>query len=186
MSDVSFFYPSPRPPLYDLVRKFSDWRRRKHMCASITKVAFASAALTLFAGSAGAQTVHVEDIRVQLFYENSGVLSEALTKIKDLTLWNTIIGEGSAKGPATSFLISVVLRGKPASFVKAERVVVTVFDESKKAKIVQRRFDSFSFDDEGRVIKPVFVEDNTCTPIRITARSKGDTKTITMPFKCGE
>jgi hypothetical protein len=150
------------------------------------EVVFALFALTLLVEPASAQAVHVEDIHVQLFYERSGVLSEDFTKVKDPSFWNTIIGEGIAKEPANSLLVSVVLRGKPASSVQSESVVVTVFDESKKTKILERRFDRLLFGDDGRVVKPVFVENRTCTPIRISARSKTNTKTITVPFKCGE
>jgi hypothetical protein len=152
----------------------------------IKKGACALFAFTLPVEPASAQAVNVEDIRVQLFYERSGTLSEDFTKVKDVSFWNTIIGEGIAKEPANSFLVSVVLRGKPASFVESERVVVTVFVESKKSKVLQRRFDSFLFGDEGRVVKPVFVENQTCAPIRISARSKANTKTMTLPFKCGD
>jgi hypothetical protein len=156
------------------------------MLFATKEVALALIALALVFEPATAQSVRVEDIRVQLFYEHSGTLSDDLTKVKDLSLWNTIISEGIAKEPADSFLVSVVLRGKPASFEQSERVVVTVFDESKKSKVLQRRFDSFLFGDEGRVVKPVFVENRTCMPIRISARSKSNAKTINLPFKCGE
>ncbi len=44
-------------------------------------------------GAAAAQAVQVENIRVQLFYENSGQLSDDLTKKKNLALWNTISGK---------------------------------------------------------------------------------------------
>jgi hypothetical protein len=164
----------------------------KHMGAKakdgsiIKNVTFVLFALAFLAERAKAQPVIVEDIRVQLFYESTGKLSADLAKVKDVSFWNTIIGEGFAKEPANSFLVSVVLRGKPASFVNSERVVVTVFDESKKSKALQRRFRSFLFSDEGLVVKPVFVENQTCAPVRISAQSKANTKTITLPFKCGE
>src|SRR5262245_25645280 len=85
----------------------------------VTSVLFV---LTLFVEPASAQAVHVEDIRVQLFYERSGKLSEDFTKVKDVSFWNTTIGEGTAKEPANSFLVSIVLRGKPTSFVDSESI----------------------------------------------------------------
>jgi hypothetical protein len=68
----------------------------------------------------------------------------------------------------------------------SEIEAVLLYDESKKTKVLERRFDSLLFGDDGRVVKPVFVENRTCTPIRISAQSKTNTKTITVPFKCGE
>jgi hypothetical protein len=149
-------------------------------------VLFGFFTLALLVGPVHAQAVHVEEIRVQLFYEHSGALSEDFAKTKDASFWNTIIGEGSAKEPANSFLVSVVLRGKPNSFVQSESVVVTVYDESKKSRVLERRFGGLAFGDDGRLVKPVFIENRTCAPIRISARSNANTKTITVPFKCGE
>ena len=70
------------------------------MAILITGIASALSALTLLVASASAQPVSVENIRVQLFYERNGELSEDITKVKDIILWNTIIGEGYAKQPA--------------------------------------------------------------------------------------
>jgi hypothetical protein len=152
----------------------------------IKDVVFGFFTLALLVGPVHAQAVHVEDIRVQLFYERSGVLSEDFAKTKDASFWNTIIGEGSAKEPANSFLVSVVLRGKADSIVHSESVVVTVYDESKKTKVLERRFGDLLFGVDGRLVKPVFIENRTCAPIRISARTNANTKTITVPFKCGE
>jgi hypothetical protein len=147
---------------------------------------FALAAPYLLIGIANAQTAQIEDIRVQLFYERSGTFSEDLTKLKKISLWNTIIGEGDAKEPANSFLVSVVIQGKPESLVKRESVAVTVFDKAKKSMVMQRRFDGLLFGKDGRLVKPVFVENRTCAPLEITARSKSGVKTVTLPFACGE
>ena len=135
---------------------------------------------------ASASGLKIEDVRVQLFYENSGTLSEDLTKMKNVALWNTIIGEGDAREPANSFLVNVVLSGKAGSFDHTEKLVVTVFDETIKKSVVQKTFSSFLIEKSGRVIKPVFVENRTCSPIRITAKSKNSTRTIRLSFDCGE
>jgi hypothetical protein len=160
---------------------------RSHMIAFLNRaLIFALAAPCLLIGIASAQTAEIEDIRVQLFYERSGTLSEDLTKLKKVSLWNTIIGEGDAKEPANSFLVSVEIRGKPESFSKRESIAVTVFDKAKKSMVMQRRFDGLLFGKDGLLVKPVFVENRTCAPIEITARSKSGVKTVTVPFACGE
>jgi len=71
--------------------------------------------------TAAAQTATIEDIRVQLFYAYSGTLSDDLTKRKDLVLRNTMIGEGGAKEPANSFLVSVVVKGQSEAFDRMRR-----------------------------------------------------------------
>src|SRR6266481_247918 len=147
----------------------------------------AVAAMVCFASLsvAAAQTVHIEDIRVQLFYENTGLLSDDFTKKKNLDLWNTTIGEGGSGGPARSFLASIVLRSKPNSFLKQE-VVVTVMDDRKKVKLMERRFNGLLFDKEGQLVKPVFVENRTCSPTTISAGINKSTKQVALPFECGE
>jgi hypothetical protein len=160
---------------------------RSYMIAFLNRVLlFALAAPCFLIGIANAQTAQIEDIRVQLFYERSGTLSEDLTKLKKVSLWNTIIGEGDAKEPANSFLVSVEVRGKPESFNKGESIAVTVFDKAKKSMVMQRRFDGLLFGKDGRLVKPVFVENRTCAPLEITARGKSSVKTVTLPFACGE
>ncbi len=87
-------------------------------------LAFSFPLVCAVAYPANAGGLKVEDILVQLFYENSGTLSEDVTKMKTVRLWNTIIGEGHAREPANSFLVSVVLSGKAGSFDHTEKLVV--------------------------------------------------------------
>jgi hypothetical protein len=148
-------------------------------------LALSAAAWLASLAAAAAQTVQVEHIRVQLFYENSGQLSDDLTKKKDLALWNTIIGEGDSGGPATAFLASVVLKSKPSSLVKRE-VVVTIMDDKKKAKVMERRFGGLSFGKDGLLVKPVLVENRTCSPTNISVSTGTSTKSVALPFECGE
>jgi hypothetical protein len=148
-------------------------------------IILAAAAFLTASAAAETQTVHLDDIKVQLFYEDSGLLSDDLTKKKDMALWNTIIGEGSSGGPAKSFLASIVLRSEPNSFLKQE-VVVTIVDDRKKVKLMERRFGRLWFGKDGRLVKPVFVENRTCNPTTITVSIKRDSKQVTLPFECGE
>lgn len=148
--------------------------------------ATATFALAAAVSPANAQAVQVEDIRVQLFYEHNGSLSDDLTKQKNLSLWNTIIGEGDAKGPSSAFLVSVVLRSTPEKFVKQASVSVTIVDAKKKSKLLERRFDGLAFGKDGRTVRPVFVENRTCAPTTIVAKAGASEKSVTLPFQCGE
>lgn len=144
-----------------------------------------AAATCLPSQARAAEAVQVEDIRVQLFYEDSGQLSKDLTKKKDLALWNTIIGEGDSGGPARSFLASIVLRAKPNASVKGE-AVVTVTDDKKKVRVMERRFSQLNFEKNGLLVKPVLVENRTCSPTSITVSVGKSTKSVALPFECGE
>ena len=142
----------------------------------------------LSAQLAAAQSATVEDIRVQLFYEYNGTLSDDLTKRKDLTLLNTMTGEGAAKQPANSFLVAVTVAGQPDTFDKAAALTVTVTTDGKrKARVAEKAFGSgILFGPEGKVVKAMFVHDSVCAPLLVTAKLKsGAAKTFSLPFKCG-
>jgi len=136
--------------------------------------------------AASAQSIKIEDIRAQLFYENKGTWSFDLTKRPDAALWNTMIGEGDAGGSANSFLVSVVLRSKPDSFVENGNVLVKIIDDNKKKTIVEHRFGSLYFGEGGLLHKPILVEDRVCDPITIVVQTKTETKSARLPFACGE
>jgi hypothetical protein len=131
---------------------------------------------------AAAQVAEVEAIRVQLFHERSGKLSDDVIATGE-GFWNVIIGED----PSQAFLISVVVRGKPETFDKAGFVTISVFDDKSGKKLTERTYrGGLLFGTEGRVIKPLMVYDQNCTPVRITARGKAGAKTVKVPFRCGE
>ena len=134
--------------------------------------------------SAAAQSLRVEQIRVQLFLEHSGKLSDDLIRTKP-TLWNTLAGEGEAGEPASSFLISIVVTGKES---RNDAVVVRVTNSKSKKTLVSRRFTSLAWreDDRSQAVKAIFVEDRLCAPIRIVARTRSSQKIVDVPFECGE
>ena len=152
------------------------------------KLALAAGLLTLTSQMAAAQNATVEDIRVQLFYEYDGTLSDDVTKRKDLTLRNTMIGEGDSKQPANSFLVAVAVKGQPETFDKDAALTITVAtNDKRKSKVAEKAFSGILFGPEGRVVKAILVNDRVCLPMTVTAKLKsGASKTFTLPFKCGE
>lgn len=138
-------------------------------------------------GPARAQSVQVEDVGIRLFYETSGTLSEDITKQKEFHLWNTLIGEGDAKEPASSFLITVTLSGKPESFRKRAVVTVTIRDANSQARVpTVHRIKNLVFGRTGRLVKAVWVENRVCSPLIISAAVQHSSRTIHVPFSCGE
>jgi hypothetical protein len=130
---------------------------------------------------AAAQQAQVESIRVQLYKENTGTLSDDIIT-NNPGLWNVIIGENQAN----SFLITFVISGKPDSYDRDGTVVVSVFDDDVKKRVMQRRFRGFLFGKEGRTFKPLMVDNLTCSRVRIVARSRAGEKSETVTFRCGE
>jgi hypothetical protein len=129
-----------------------------------------------------ADAAQVEAIRVQLFRERSGTFSHDVIETGE-GFWNVIINED----PSDSFLITVVVRGKPDTYDKTAFVTISVFDDKTGKKLAERRNPGgLLFPADGRRIKPFMVHDQNCTPIRITARSNAGAKTVKVPFRCGE
>ena len=139
------------------------------------------AAFCAFAIPAAAQSVRVESIRAQLFKEADGTLSDDIIA-NNPGLWNVIIGTYQAN----SVLISVVVSGKPDSYDTKGAVQVTVIDDETGKRITQRRFTGLLFGNDGRVTKPILVNDHNCSRMRVVARTKAGEKSATIPFKCGE
>lgn len=141
----------------------------------------------LVTGPAAADNATIEGIRVQLFYEYDGTLSDDLARRKDVALSNVMIGEGDARQPANSFLVSVGVRGEPDTFDKAAALTITVTDDKRKTKVADKTFNGILFGAKGLVVKPLFVADRICNPLTVTAKLKsGSTKTVKLPFRCGE
>lgn len=145
------------------------------------RIGFLVAAFCVFAMPVAAQSVQVESIRAQLFKESDGSLSDDIIA-NNPGLWNVIIGTYQAN----SVLISVVVSGKPDSYDKKGSVLVTVIDEEDGKRIMQRRFTGFLFGKDGRVTKPILVDDHNCSRMRVVARTKAGEKSVVIPFKCGE
>ena len=139
------------------------------------------AACCVFAMPAAAQQSQVESIRVHLFKENTGTLSDDIVT-NNPGLWNVIIGDNQAE----SFLVSVVISGKPDSYDDKRIVVVSVFDDDKKKLVAKRSFRGFLFGKEGRTYKAMFIEHLTCSRVRIVARTRAGEKSETVTFRCGE
>ena len=151
------------------------------MIKSCLRAGLLTAAFCTFAVPVAAQSVQVDSIRAQLFKEGDGTLSEDIIA-NNPGLWNVIIGTYQAN----SVLISVVISGRPDSYDKKGTVLITIIDEEDGKRITQRRFTGFLFGKDGRVTKPILIDDHNCSRILIVARTPSAVKTVTIPFKCGE
>lgn len=145
------------------------------------RTGFLIAFFCAFAVPVAAQQSQVESIRVHLFKENTGTLSDDIVT-NNPGLWNVIIGDNQAN----SFLVSVAINGKPDTYDRDGRVVVSVFDDDAKKLVVRRSFRGFLFGKDGRTYKPVLVDHLTCSRVRIVTRTRVAEKSETVTFRCGE
>jgi hypothetical protein len=128
-------------------------------------------------------------VRAQLFYETNGKFSPDILAAKDLILWNTIIGEGSAEAPSSATFVTVEITGKnvPVGSLKVE---ITATGNNKR--VIQKRLIGVEiYDDRTKFFAPFWLYDTGCEPIRISARlvGKGASPAAvnkTIPFACGE
>ena len=132
-----------------------------------------------------APVLHLDSIRVQLLYTSSGTLSQDVAPPADFSLFNTVIGEGSAAEPANDFLVGVLVTSPSDQANGTVPLVVTVKDAHGKV-LARRTFNSL-FVDGHRSVSSVFVPDSTCAgAVTIEAVMGAQKLKTSLDFACGE
>jgi hypothetical protein len=92
------------------------------------------------------ETGVIADIRAQLFYETTGILSENIAPPEWFTIVNPSIGEGSLKEPANDMLVSIKLscEANKLDMLSMAHPKLIITDEKEKI-IAQRTFNSLLF-----------------------------------------
>ena len=144
--------------------------------------------LALALSEAAVATSHLEvrSVDVRLFRHHTGSLSEPLTGKE--TLWNTIIGEGSAGEPSSSLLVDVVVAGAPGAFEKSWLIELVVKNAKSGAVLSKQRKSVGVLSSTGVYHTGFWLPETGCEPLNVTARIKGgsSSKEIGIPFACGE
>ena len=149
-----------------------------------------SALLTLaLPAAAQAEPVKLADLSFQLIYEHDGSLSPDLTEAEDFVAWNTVIGEGSAAGPANDALVMVTVLAGEEMFVDDSPIDLVAYADpaGEGAKeIARRRWDAYLVSG-GELHLPLFLQNIGCAgDLTIEARI-GSTKLVrTLSLPCGE
>ena len=145
--------------------------------------------ITLHTKSVNAQEspYKIVNIKAYLYFENKGTFSENILDNPNFILWNTIIGEGSAKSSSNSTMVVIEINGNPLKHISQRIEFVAM--ENNKVKIKQ--ILDFTINDNNDKYFAVFWLYNTgCNPIKISAKilgQKDDNKIeTTIPFQCGE
>lgn len=145
--------------------------------------------LLTMSGFAQTNPTRIKAIRAQLFYEATGKFSEDLFSQKELSLWNTVIGEGSSGGASSSTLVTVEVTGKNVP-IGSTKVEVTATDD-KNRQLGKKVIEVSIYDARTIFYAPFWLYDTGCIPIKLSARliGKGANAVIvrkTIPFACGE
>jgi hypothetical protein len=134
---------------------------------------------------AAAAPVTLGEIRMHLFYAETGRLSRDISPPNAFSGWNTIIGEGDAEENANDVAIVVELR------TTGERNVpmpLTVAARDARGRVLgQRRFTATLTGDNGRVYHLLHLADVGCAGrITVTATYGRQVRRETLNLACGE
>jgi len=148
--------------------------------------AFAFACLTYAPALADpSPAVTIDHIGAQLLYASTGALSADIAPPAKFSGWNTVIGEGDAKGPATDVLISVTL--KTAGEQMNLDSPVSVSARSGAGKVLAQRTFGHVLVDRGKAVLFLLLPDATCAgKVTITAALGRQTRSATLALDCGE
>jgi hypothetical protein len=146
--------------------------------------------LGMSVSSAFAQ-VAVDDIRMQLFKERSGTLSENIAGSKK-SFVNTPSGGGDAGEPAEAVLVTLAFTGpknsKSSDKIARDLASITVTQTAKTGPrtLLKRAYGGFQFGDDGKSYKAFLLENATCGALEVDVRLGRSRKTIKLDFKCDD
>lgn len=139
--------------------------------------------------STASAQVAIDDIRLQLFKERSGSLSDNIAGSKK-NFVNTPSGGGDAGEPAEAILVTLVVTGpknsKSSDKVARDLASITVTQTAKTGPrvLLKRAYGGFQFGADGKSHKAFLLENATCAPLEVDVRLGRSRKTVSIPFSC--
>lgn len=126
------------------------------------------------------------DIRMHLFYQETGRLSPDISPPATFTGWNTIIGEGDAEEVANDLLVVVEIRADGEQSIGTPLRVVARGGEGNRI-LAEGRWDGVLTSSAGRAYLPLLIRNAGCAGnIRVTATFGRATQSETLTLDCGE
>lgn len=136
----------------------------------------------------------ISKISAHLFYNDGagvrGSLSENIIDNSGFSLWNTIIGEGSAKGSSTQTLVVVHIAAN--SNASPDRKVVLTVTSASSSKVIFKKAIDFSIYSKGVKSFAFLLNDTGCDALLLKAEivnSNQKTEAAMskkIAFECGE
>lgn len=162
--------------------------RRTILAIAALALALGAAAGALHARTPDAAPYRLTALRAQLFFSQTGALSRDLLSRRDLSLWNTIIGEGNGGGASSQVLVVAEVTGEAGSYEDARRVELTARAGGKV--LVQRTEELGVLSAQGKGYVGFWLYDVGCERVTLRARIVGQpqqaVRTAVIPFECGE
>jgi hypothetical protein len=155
------------------------------MVSRLATALFLAAAAAAAAWGATPEPVAIAHIGAQLLYSNSGALSRDIAPPATFSGWNTVIGEGDAKGSATDVLVSVALTS-PTNQLNVETPLF-ISARSAAGKVLAQRKITNILIDNGKAFEFLLLPDATCAgKVTITATLGQQSRSAALALDCGE
>lgn len=143
------------------------------------------AALALATASEQGSSARIGAVRAQLWYEESGRLSNNIAPPASPTLWNTPIGEGDAQESANDMLVTVEVLARGRQNVETP-LRIEVRGRGGRM-LAQRQVPSMLTSEQGRTVQALWVPNVGCAgPVQVTARLGRLSRSARIDFNCGE
>lgn len=133
--------------------------------------------------------ISVQDVKVQLFLERSGTLSESIVGSKK-KFFNTVIGQGDAGEPADAVMVTLVFQGtkntKGSDKLARDLAQVKVTQTTKAGNriLLNRVYGGFLFGESGLAHKAFILDNATCAPLEVEAKIGKTRKLVKIDFDC--
>jgi hypothetical protein len=152
------------------------------------KSLFAVVAFGAFLTPVAAQDVRIGDIRAHFYLESSGKLSDDVLAQRAPKLVNLPRGEGVFGEPVNTIVFNISLLGAKNTQPKHATALVNITTTNRTG---QRRTETrpllgFVFGEDGRVNRPIVLENVTCSKVEIEVKARGTTKKANLDFECND
>jgi hypothetical protein len=152
------------------------------------RFAFVAAGLLLGLAPATAQEIRLGDLRAHLYLERSGRLSDDILAMKDARLTNLPRGEGVFSEPANTVILNIGLLGARNTQPKHATALVniTTTNRTGQRKTETRPIMGMVFGEDGKLNRPIVLDNITCAKVEIEVKTKGAAKRAELDFTCTE
>jgi hypothetical protein len=135
-----------------------------------------------------AQDIRVGDLRAHFYLETTGKLSEDVLTQKGLKLYNMPRGEGIFSEPVNTVVFNVQLLGAKNSQPKfaSALVNITTTNRTGQKKLETRPLLGFVFGEDGKVNRPIVLDNVTCSKVEIEVKAKGASRRASLDFECND
>ncbi|MFZ6647701.1 hypothetical protein ACO0LO_18405 [Undibacterium sp. TJN25] len=131
-----------------------------------------------------AQSSQIAEVKVRLFFQYSGEFSQPLNGKE--VLWNVMAGGGDVTEPTTSAFVDIVVSGLPNTYV-AKQAVDLLVKNGRTGKIVERQRGRIGiYGPSGETHVGFWLRSFSCDPVILVVSTAGSSKSLTLPFRCGE